>query len=50
MHTDWRYVERYYETDRLPPWEDCIVTGSPHIEPAPIPPLRHRQVEVRFAF
>jgi hypothetical protein len=50
VHTDWRYVERYYETDRLPPWEDCIVTGSPHIEPAPIPPLRHRQVEVRFAF
>lgn len=50
VHTDWRYVERYYETDRLPPWEECIVTGSPRIEPAPIPPLRHREVEVRFAF
>jgi hypothetical protein len=50
VHTDWRYVERYYETDRLPPWEDCVVSGSPLIEPAPIPSLVHRQVEVRFAF
>src|SRR6186997_2257367 len=28
VHTDWRYVERYYETDRLPPWEDCVVSGG----------------------
>jgi hypothetical protein len=27
VHTDWRYVERYYETDRLPPWEECVVTA-----------------------
>ena len=50
VHTDWRYVERYYETDRLPPWEECVVSGSPLLEPAPIPPLTLRQVEVRFAF
>ena len=50
VHTDWRYVERYYETDTLPPWEECLVSGGPLIEPRPIPPLTHRQVEVRFAF
>jgi hypothetical protein len=50
VETDWRYVERYYETDRIPEWRDCIVTGCPLIEPAPIPPLTHQQVEVRFAF
>ena len=50
VHTDWRYVERYYELDRLPPWEDCVVAGSPLIHAAPIPPLQHRDVEVRFAF
>ena len=48
--TDWRYVERYYEIDRLPPWEECVVTGAPLIQPSPIPPLKHREVEVRFAF
>jgi hypothetical protein len=48
--TDWRYVERYYEIDRLPPWEECVVTGAPMIQPAPLPPMKHRQVEVRFAF
>jgi hypothetical protein len=48
--TDWRYVERYYEIDRLPPWEECVVTGAPLIQPAPLPPITHRQVEVRFAF
>ena len=50
VETDWRYVERFYQTDKIPPWTDCIVTGCPLIEPAPIPALRHRQVEVRFAF
>jgi len=50
VHTDWRYVERYYELDRLPPWEECIVSGGPLVVPQPIPPLKHRQVEVRFAF
>jgi hypothetical protein len=48
--TDWRYVERYYQTDRIPPWTECIVSGCALIEAAPIPPLVHRQVEVRFAF
>ena len=50
VHTDWRYVQRYYETDALPRWDDCIVSGGPLIEPQPIPPLNHRDVEVRFAF
>jgi len=50
VHTDWRYVERYYELDRLPPWEECIVSGGPLVVPQPIPPLKHRQVDVRFAF
>ena len=50
VETDWRYVERYYQTDAIPPWHDCIVTNAPPIQPAPIPPLKHRQVQVRFAF
>ena len=50
VETDWRYVERFYQTDRIPPWTECIVTGRPLIRPAPIPALAHRQVEVRFAF
>jgi hypothetical protein len=48
--TDWRYVERYYETDRIPPWNECVVHGQPLIQPLAIPPIQHRQVEVRFAF
>lgn len=48
--TDWRYVERYYLEDRLPPWEECVVHGADAIQPVGIPPLQHRQVEVRFAF
>lgn len=48
--TDWRYVERFYREDRLPPWEECIVQGAPLIDPLPIPPLVLRDVEVRFAF
>jgi hypothetical protein len=50
VHTEWRYVERYYQDNRIPPWDECIVTDSPLIEPRPLPPLRLRQVEVRFAF
>jgi hypothetical protein len=50
VETDWRYVERFYETGQIPPWPDCIVSGCPLIEPAPIPPLAHREVEVCFAF
>jgi hypothetical protein len=48
--TDWRYVERFYQTNSLPRWTDCIVSGCPMIQPAPIPPLALRPVEVRFAF
>jgi hypothetical protein len=48
--TDWRYVQRYYEIDRLPDWNECIVRNGPRIHPQPIPPIHHRQVEVRFAF
>ena len=50
VHTDWRYVERYYRSGSIPRWEDCIVTGSPAILPQEIPPLVHKPVEVRFAF
>jgi len=48
--TDWRYVERYYQEDRISPWEECLVTSAPRIQAARIPPLVQRQVEVRFAF
>ena len=34
VHTDWRYVERYYQTDQLPPWAECVVSGSPLIQAA----------------
>lgn len=47
---DWRYVERYYREDRIPPWRECLVAGAPRVEELEIPPLTHRQVEVRFAF
>jgi hypothetical protein len=50
VETDWRYVERYYETDRIPPWQECVVSGCRLIAPAAIPELRLRQVQVRFAF
>jgi len=50
VETDWRYVERFYETGTIPPWSDCIVTGCRLIQPAPIPPLALRAVDVRFAF
>jgi len=48
--TDWRYVEGYYQTNQLPDWKSCVVSGGPPVMPAPIPELRHHQVEVRFAF
>ena len=48
--TDWRYVERFYQTNQLSDWNECVVGGSALIAPAPIPPLHHREVEVRFAF
>lgn len=48
--TDWKYVERFYREDRLPPWDECVVYDGPRIVPAEIPPLVHRQVQVRYAF
>src|SRR6266571_4815928 len=24
--TDWRYVEGFYQTGSIPPWEDCVVS------------------------
>ena len=48
--TDWRYVEGYYQTNQLPEWTSCVVSGCPLVTPAPIPELRHHEVEVRFAF
>ena len=50
VETDWQYVERYYQTNTLPDWKSCIVSGSSLVTPVPLPELRHRQVEVRFAF
>jgi hypothetical protein len=50
VHTDWKYVERFYETNQLPPWQECVVENCPLIQPQPIPTLQHRQVAVRFAF
>src|SRR5436190_3308783 len=48
--TDWRYVEAYYRTNQLPDWKSCVVCGCPLVTPAPIPELRHHEVQVRFAF
>jgi hypothetical protein len=50
VETDWRYVERFYQTDQLPDWKSCVVSGCRLIAPTPIPELRHREVQVRFAF
>jgi hypothetical protein len=50
VQTDWTYVERYYQTNSLPDWTTCVMTGQRLIEPSPIPPLVQREVEVRFAF
>jgi hypothetical protein len=48
--TDALYVDRFYREGAIPPWSECVLQGQPLIEPAPIPPIRHRQVAVRFAF
>jgi hypothetical protein len=50
VHTDWRYVERYYQENRIPPWSECVVSGCPRVQARPLPSLTLRQVEVRFAF
>ena len=48
--TDWRYVERYYETGVIPPWHECLAHNQPLIEPLTIPPIEVKQVQVRYAF
>jgi hypothetical protein len=48
--TDWRYVERYYESGAIPPWHECLAYKQPLIEPLSIPQIKHKQVEVRYAF
>ena len=48
--TDWKYVEAFYRKGSIPPWESCVVHGAEPVEPLPIPPLKPRLVEERFAF
>jgi hypothetical protein len=48
--TDWRYVERYYQTGAIPPWHECLAHNQPLVEPLSIPPIEHKPVEVRYAF
>ncbi len=48
--TDWCYVERYYRTDQIPPWEECLTMASEPVQPLAIPLLAHHLVEVRYAF
>ncbi len=50
VETDWRYVERFYQTDTIPPWEECLAQAARPVEPLAIPELKHRRVEVRYAF
>ena len=50
VETDWRYVERFYKTNQLGDWHDCVASGASLITPASIPELHHHEVEVRFAF
>jgi hypothetical protein len=50
VETDWRYVERFYLTGQIPSLRDCVAGGCRLVKPTRIPALRHRQVEVRFAF
>jgi len=50
VETDWRYVECYYRTGRIPSLKSCLAGGSRLIKPTLIPPLRHHRIEVRYAF
>ena len=50
VETDWRYVERFYQTDVIPPWEECLTQATQRVEPLEIPELQHRRVGVRYAF
>ena len=48
--TDWRYVERFYDTGQLQDWSTCTMSDCALIAETAIPELKHHQVEVRFAF
>lgn len=50
VETDWRYVERFYQTDQIPPWEECIASADAPVQPMSVPRLQHKRVEVRYAF
>lgn len=50
VETDWQYVRRFYTEGQIPEWEECVTHDCELIEPAEIPELKHRQVEIRFAF
>jgi hypothetical protein len=50
VQTDWQYLEGYYKTGQIPDWHKYVAVGCPIITSQPIPPLKHRQVEVRYAF
>lgn len=50
VETDWRYVRHFYVEGAIPNWNDCRAANCELISPMEIPPLEHRQVEVRFAF
>src|SRR5215510_2483525 len=39
VETDWRYVERYYQTEQIPPWDECVVSDCALIQPTRIPEL-----------
>lgn len=49
-HTDWTYVEQFYQTGVLPPWHMCVRLNQALVEPLSIPVIEHKEVEVRFAF
>ena len=40
----------YASYTSIPPRRECVATAQPLIQPEPIPPLEHKQMEVRFAF
>jgi hypothetical protein len=50
VETDWRYVECFYRTGQIPTLRSCLAGGCRLIKPTLIPALRHRRVEVRYAF
>ena len=47
---DWRYVERFYDSGTIPPWDECFAFNEKIVEPLCIPSIEHKRVEVRYAF